>query len=189
MLNLVVVTTPTEEPITLAQAKEHLRVDGTDEDALIGTYISAARLKCEELSRRAFVTQTLALVLDCWPDESIVKLPRPPLISLTSVIYKDSTGTPTTWGSSNYVIDTFSTPGRLALASGMSWPGVTLYPIGGVKITYQAGYGAASAVPEIYKQAVKLLTAFYYENREQLDEIPKGIRDMLLSDRGWYFNG
>lgn len=185
MWSLVVVTPPAEEPITLAEAKAHLRVDGTDEDTLIGSYITAARLKCEEISRRAFVTQTLAMVMDCWPETNIIELVRPPLISLTSVIYKDSAGAPTTWPSSNYVIDTVSIPGRLALASNAMWPGVTLYPIGGLKVTYQAGYGLSAAVPELYKQAVKLLTAYYYENREQLDDIPRGIINLLRADRWW----
>jgi uncharacterized phiE125 gp8 family phage protein len=190
-MNLIVVTPPTEELLSAAEAKLQSRVDGSTEDTLIATYIKAAREKCEEIARRAFVTQTLALVLDEWPTGSSIKLPRPPLISVTSVTYKLADGTEQEF--SDFVIDTASEPGRLALADGASWPSDSLYPIGAIRIEFQAGYGAAELVPQIYKMAVQLLAAHWYENREATTpnalgsvEVPFGVSALLTGDRGWY---
>lgn len=190
-MNLIVVTPPAEEILSAAEAKLQSRVDGSTEDTLITTYLKAAREKCEEIARRAFVTQTLALVLDEWPDKGVIKLPRPPLISVTSVAYKKADGTEVAF--TNFVVDTSSEPGRLALADGFTWPNDALYPIGAIKITYQAGFGAASAVPKIYKIATQLLAAHWYENREATVpnalgsvEIPFGVTALLTGDRGWY---
>lgn len=193
-MNLIVVTPPEEEPATVAETKGQVRSDasvGSTEDALISTYIAAAREKCEEISRRAFVTQTLALVLDAWPEENTIKIPRPPLIEVESVTYKLADGSEQEF--TDFVIDTASEPGRLALAHGASWPDDDLYPIGAIRIEFQAGYGAAAAVPQIYKMAVQLLAAHWYENREATTpnalgsvEIPFGVTALLTGDRGWY---
>lgn len=63
------VTAPGVEPVTLAEAKVHLRVDMTmtDDDLLIGNLITAARVHAENVCRRAFVTQQYALYLDAFP--------------------------------------------------------------------------------------------------------------------------
>src|SRR5690242_18545156 len=104
-MNIKVITPPTSEPITLEEAKLHLRVDGVDDDTLITMLITAAREEVERLSFHALMTQTLELILDVWPyDKSVfpgwpygkIKIPRPPLQSVTSLTYKDSTGATTT---------------------------------------------------------------------------------------------
>jgi len=191
-MNLIVVTPPATELHELAFAKLQMRVDADAEDALISAYLVAAREKAEEISRRAFVTQTLALVLDSFPDEPIIKLPRPPLASVVSITYKLPDGTEESF--TDFVIDTASEPGRLALADGASYPSDDLYPVGAVKITYTAGYSDDAAdVPEIYKQAVLMIAADWYENREATvpnsigsAEIVYGARALLKGDKGWY---
>jgi uncharacterized phiE125 gp8 family phage protein len=186
MLNYQVVTPPTEEPVSLTTAKLHLRVDGSTDDALIGAYIVAAREKAEGLARRAFVTQTLRATLDAWPVERTISLPRPPLQSVSSIKYIDANGAEQTLGAGDYVIDTGSEPGRLSFKSSFAWPGSSLKEIGAIGITFVAGYGAAAAVPELYKQAILLILAFWYENRE-IGDVPAGIRDMLVSERVVWF--
>lgn len=190
-MNLQVVTPPVSEPIDLATAKLQTRVDGTTDDALLNAYITAAREKCEEIARRAFATQTLRLTLDAWPNERIIRLPRPPLQSVSAVAYTDNAGITHTLSSSQYVVDTDSEPGRIALKSGASWPGDTLREIGGIKITYLAGYATGNLLPKIYTAAMLLLIAHLYENREAgaeiaLEEIPFGVNALLGGDRGWY---
>jgi uncharacterized phiE125 gp8 family phage protein len=185
-MNLTVVTPPVSEPVSLATAKLQVRVDGSVEDTILGLYLSAARERCEEISRRAFAAQTLRLTLDEWPDEREIKLPRPPLQSVTSVKYTDSGGVEHTF--TDYVVDTDSEPGRIALNDDASWPSDDLRPVGGIKITYVAGY---SDLPKRYQAAVLLLMAHLYENREattdaSLSEIPLGVSALLLSDKGWY---
>jgi uncharacterized phiE125 gp8 family phage protein len=186
------ITDATEEPITLDEAKDHLRVDGTDEDALIMAYVKAARRQCELISRRAFVTQTWELALECWPDWYWIGLPYPPLQSVVSVKYIDSVGVEMTMAGTDYVLDTYHEPGRVVLGHGKIWPSVTLRPGPSVIIRYVAGYGLPVAVPETYKQAIKILVGHYYENREAVviqagamaTKVPLAVEALLMIDRG-----
>ena len=94
---------PAVEPVTLFETKAQLRVDTDDEDVLLAAMIRAARVRCEQYTRRAFVTQTIRYTLDCLPEfdsdwltseRSIwadVELPRPPFQSLVAVTYATDT--------------------------------------------------------------------------------------------------
>ncbi|MGE5553301.1 MAG: head-tail connector protein [Betaproteobacteria bacterium] len=186
---LVLITPPDVEPVTLQEAKAHLRIDGTEEDALITALITAAREYCEACQSRAYLEQTWELVLDAFPKEAYIELPRPPLRSIVSVKYIDKDGAETTWDPTNYVVDTASQPGRLVLAYGKTWPAVTLRPAG-VRVQYKAGYGtAASAVPARVRQAMLLLIGHWYEHRETVNignivtEIPMAAEALLWQDR------
>ena len=102
----------------------------------------------------------------------------PPLSSVTSIKYYDTDETVATFSSSNYIVDTHSEPGRIELQYSEVWPSTVLRPINGVEIIFVAGYGAASAVPDVIKHAIKILIAHCYENRElviQTGAVPKGI--------------
>jgi uncharacterized phiE125 gp8 family phage protein len=164
--DVAVITAPTEEPITTAEAKLHLRVDHAADDALIASMITAARQRVENATWRALVTQTLELTLDAWPSGNKIDLPRPPLASVTSVTYTDSDGTATVWSSSLYQVITQGTPGRIVPAYGEAWPTATLRAANGIAVRYVAGYGAAAAVPALLKAAMLLLIGNWYENRE-----------------------
>jgi uncharacterized phiE125 gp8 family phage protein len=188
-MDLQVFTQPSEEPVSLAEAKNQARIDASGEDALVALYISAARQKCEEIARRALVTQTLKLSLDAWPAQENFFLPRPPLIGVTSIVYTDVDGVSRTF--SDYVVNTIKEPGCITLKRGYAWPSVTLRESGGIVVTYQAGYGSATAVPHKYKAAILLLVAHLYEHREAametvLQEIPMGVMALAGGDRGWY---
>lgn len=182
---------PASEPVSLTEAKLHLRVEVSDDDALIAALITAAREYVEESARRALVTQTWRLSLSGWPGGNSIELSRPPLQSVTSIIYKDSAGASTTWAAANYLVDTDSEPGRVVLAYGASWPSVTLYPSNPIQITYVAGYGAASAVPQRLRQAVLLLVGHWYENRESTisgtiaRDIPLGLDSLIWLNRAY----
>lgn len=183
---------PIEEPITLDDAKDHLRVDGTDEDALIMAYIKAARRQCELVARRAMVTQTWELALEAWPAGCYIQLPYPPLQSVTSVTYVDSAGVSAVMSSADYLVDTYRQPGRVSLGYNKSWPSVTLRPGPSIVVRYVVGYGAPKDVPETYKQAIKLLVGHYYENREAVviqagamaTQVPMAVDALLMTDRG-----
>ena len=189
---LSVVTAPSVEPVTLAEAKAHLRVDGTDEDTVISGLIVAAREVCEPKARRAFVTQTLKMSFDEWPEDDYFRLLRPPLASVTHVKYYDSAGVLQTMSASDYVVDVAVQPGRVYLEYGKSWPTATLRPGLPIEITYVAGYGAAAAVPQRYKQAICLLVGHWYENREQVVvapgssavQVPFAVMTLLTTGRG-----
>lgn len=187
------ITAPTAEPLTLAEAKEHLRIDAdiTVDDNYISTVlIPAAREYCEGFQNRAYIAQTWELWLDAWPDKDYIKILRPPLQSITSVKYYGTDNTEYTMATADYFVDTKSEPGRLVLAYGKSWPSTTLRPTNGVCITFKAGYGdAASTVPKAVGQAMRLLLGYWFENREAVafgvvsKEIEFSVHNLLWLDR------
>ena len=160
MMAVKVITKPTVEPVSLEQAKAHLRVDTTDQDDLIEALITAARQRIEDETGRALITQTLEIAMDYFvepPDlrfvtlpyitpAKAIALPRPPLQSLKRISYydgdgnevmlHDEVGSPTVI--SDLVVDTYSQPGRLVPASGGSWP-ATQDRANAVVIRYVAG--------------------------------------------------
>jgi len=164
---LVQTSPPAVEPLTLDEAKNHLRVDDSADDALITAQIKAAGRHVEDHTGRQLITATWRLTLDRWPRSSEISLPRPPLISVTSVVFERADGTQGTMDSADYFPDADSEPGRLILAEGASWPGDTLRRAAAVKVTYVAGYGPARTdVPEPVRVAMKTLIGSMYENRE-----------------------
>ncbi len=149
-----VTISPTHEPVSLEQAKQHLRLDGTgtEHDLLLRSMLESARSWCEEYSGRAFLWQTIAAKCDSLT-ESIITLPRPPLKSITSIKYYDSGGTEQTCASTVYSADVTSEPGKLVLGYDQTWPSVRGYHHD-VTISYIAGHavswtrsGANLAVP------------------------------------------
>jgi len=187
---LEIVTPPSEEPITVQEAKDHLRVDIIDDDALIALYITAAREWCEAFLRRAMITQTFDLTLDQWPCKNQIQLPRPPLQSVTSVTYIDQDNVSYTFDSTDYYVVTGS-PGRLVLNNNASWPSETLRDVAGITIRFVAGYGLAASVPELFKSAIKLMVGDLYENREStivgqglsVTTAPFGVKSLLMPQR------
>lgn len=184
----VVVTAATETVVSLAEAKEHLRVDITDDDVLINNIIGAATRFCEGVSWKSFVNKTLDWTLDTWP-ASVFHVPVGPLVSVTSITYTDEDGDSDTVSSDDYIVDTAY--GRIALKATASWPAVTLQRIAGVRIRYVAGYGSRSGVPDEFKQAVLLVTGDWYENRENMlvgvtsNRIAISVQDLLQLRRGF----
>lgn len=182
-LTLSVTTAPTVEPLGLTEAKAHLRVDNDDENALIESLIETAREQVENDTRRALMTQTLRLNLDAFPcDTDTIQLPRPPLVSVSSITYVDSAGTTQTWASSNYIVDAASEPGRVVLAYNASWP-TARAQANAIAINYVAGWTAAT-LPAAAKRLVALWVAHLFELREPVNvgnivnEIPLAIKTL-----------
>ena len=188
---LTIVTTPTIEPVTLTEARQHLRIDALDEDDLILSFIKAATKYSENTQNRAYMDQTWDLTLDIFPNGDIINIPLPPLQSVSSVTYYGTGGTSNTLTASTYVVDINSEPGRLSLAYNEVWPNETLRPVNGVVVRFVAGYGSAtSAVPNMAKQAIKLMVGHMFEHREnaeikKLEKIPDGVFDLLAFERMW----
>ncbi|MBS0207512.1 MAG: phage head-tail connector protein [Planctomycetes bacterium] len=190
---LQLVTPPAVEPVTLAEAKDWARVEITDDDALITSLIVAARRYVEAHLKRALITQTWKLTADQFPvlgqQWTLVgpelRLPLPPLQSVTSIVYEASDGTPITLDPSTYIVDTISQPGRITPAYSQSWPAARPVP-GSVQIAYVAGYGDASAVPDSIKTAIKLLVAHWYKNREAVGDagapVPLAVENLLAAE-------
>lgn len=173
---LRLITAPTVFPVTLAEAKAHLRVDHSTDDDLINLYIEASTAYCdgpEGFLGRAIVTQTWELVIDEFPDNEI-KIPLPPLQSVTSVTYDDADGTEQVVSSSDYTVDAVSEPGWVIPESDGSWPD-TFEGINAVRIRFVAGYAPTSDsppdlrgnIPHSIKAAILLLVGSQYAHREE----------------------
>jgi uncharacterized phiE125 gp8 family phage protein len=167
---LSLVTGPSVEPVTLAEAKVHLRQDVADEDALITTLITAARQWTETFTHRALITQTWDLKLDDFPcDDADLELPLAPVASVTSISYVDTTGATQTWSASSYQTDLPTGPqaqrGRIAPAYAQYYP-VPRSQLNAVTVRFVAGYGATGAtVPESIRAAIKLMVGHWFERR------------------------
>ena len=161
-------TAPATEPITLDEAKEHLKVYCTADDDYITALIKAARIYAETFQNRSYITQTLELRMDCFP-QFIIELMRPPSISVTSIKYIDSNGDTQTLDASKYTTDFNSYVARITPSYNETWP-TTRAVMDAVTVEYIAGYGSASDVPETIKQAILLLITNWYVNREPVIE-------------------
>ena len=163
-MRLKLKTAPTVEPVTLEEAKLHLKVDSGDDNALITALITTARELAERETKRAFITQTWEMILDVAPH--IIEIPKPPLQSAgISIKVLDSVGEESLVDPDNYMIDASQNSyGRIMPILGSTWP----YHRGFASfiVEFKAGYGnAATDVPEALKQAILMVLGHLYENR------------------------
>ena len=225
---------PAKEPVTLTEAKAHLRIEQEidDEDDYVTALITAAREQVEIYCNRALITQTVQLKTDRFPGfgagdrqfapyadfgipspgygspgynemffrAGIFLLPLPPTQSVASVKYLDRDGVLQTIDPSEYVLDEFNEPARLAPMPGFTWPLSRVAVLGpvinAVTVEFKAGYGdTADTVPETLKLAMKIIIGHLYENREavltgtraQAIEIPFSARALMQSKRVFSF--
>lgn len=179
-MRLVVVTPPAAEPLTLAEAKEHLRVeaDFTRDDDVISRQLTTARIKVESLARQSLVTTTYDLYLDGWPCGRTIDFPVGPLVSVSTVVYLDADDAEQTLSSSAYRVST-GLPGSLSLKRSESWPTAPVQS-DAIRVRFVAGYGAAAAVPTNLKDAILLVLANLYENRGESDAaLSRTVRDLV----------
>lgn len=160
---LKLIAPPSEEPVSLAEARAQCRIDGADEDGLLAALIMAAREQAEHATGRAFVTQTWELVQDAFPPAFVLR--RPPIISLVSVKFLDLSGALQTLDPADTLLDLDSEPGYLVPAYGKTWPESCPIP-NAVRVRYTCGYGAAASVPQSLKQWMLLAIATAYAQRE-----------------------
>lgn len=185
-MGLVLITAPAVEPVTTAELKAHCRIDSSAEDTYLDTLIATARGAAELFTGRAFINQTWELSMDIEPGLPVLRLPFPPLSSVTSFKWYDEDDVETTFAVTNYRVDTSDHQGgRIALRESHTWP-TNLRYTNGIVIRFVAGYGSAAAsVPEPLRHAVKLLAAHWYENREPVNvgnivtDIPFMVQHLL----------
>ncbi|MDX2155138.1 MAG: head-tail connector protein [Hyphomicrobiaceae bacterium] len=173
-MSLVMTSGPALEPVSLAEAKAHLRVDGTAEDALIQSLVITSRLHIEAALGLALVTQGWSYFLDRWPKSGRIVMPLRPIAAIAHVRLWDADGASRTLDPADFFLDGQGYPPRLAPFAGtaLAAPG---RPVNGVEIAFTAGFGAAPAdVPATIRHALLLLVAHWYENREPV-EIGSGI--------------
>jgi len=159
MMKYAVSTPVATEPVTLADARLHLRIntgDTSEDAAIITPLITAAREYCENVTGRALAAQTIK----AYPERfhRTLQLPREPIVSVSAVAYTDEDGVTTTMSASNYIVDTVG--GSIAFKEIPNFCPRVANPI---EITYSAGY---TALPKAIRQAMLLLVGHWYENRE-----------------------
>lgn len=186
-MNLVLVTPPSLEPVTLTDVKIHCDIVRTDQDAMLTTFIAAARKVAELLQRRALLTSTWEVSFEACDVRSVVRLPKAPLQSVVSITYRDQAGSLQTLDSSAYEVVT-GTPGRVYARDGAGWPAFASEP-GAMTVRFVAGYATPDDVPASTKLGMLLLIGHWYEHREAaselqgVGEIPWGARALFDGDR------
>lgn len=149
-----VLTPPASEPVTLDEAKAHLRIDGTAEDAYVGSLISAARSHIETACWRAIMPQTWR---GTFPSFSAVRLSGGNVREIIEITYYDAANTLQTLEDFYAVLSEPST-----IQPKDPWPDT--YPrIDAVTVDLAVGY---TQVPEAIKQAVLLLVGHWFNHRE-----------------------
>lgn len=188
---LIRIAEPSIEPVSLLEAKNHLRIDAdmTSDDALIGLYISAARIYAENYTSRSFILQKWRLILDSFPGPSMIGVPfgvpyslpghailleRAPFINLDSIEYTGMDGQQYTMPATDYKAELSGGIGRITPVFGKIWP-IPMPQIGAVIVNYTAGYGdAADDVPAGIRQWILVRINSMYENREEVALLNRG---------------
>lgn len=178
-MSLQLNTPPTAEPVALAEAKAHLKLDTADEDDLVTALIAAARARAEWHTGRALLTQAWTLWLDAWPRDGI-EIPLPPLQGVTRLTVYAPDDTPRTLDPSAYQVDASSAPARLRLKENVS-PPTDLRALNAVELVFTAGYGAAAAVPAPIRQAILQIVADLHTNRGDADAVVSNAAQALLA--------
>jgi len=184
-MSLVRVTAPTDLPVTLAEAKLHLRVDHADDDALITALIEAATGVAESRLNRALLPQTWERVLDDFPDGAI-RLGMPPVTSVASVKYlRAADGVEVTIDAAQYSLKNAVLPGWVEPGYQLDWPTDVRRVADAVRVRFAAGYANAATVPREIRQWILLTIGAMYANREALSdgrtaELPSRFVDGLI---------
>jgi uncharacterized phiE125 gp8 family phage protein len=182
---LIPTSPPAIEPVSLAEAKLHLRIDHADEDALVQSLIQAARAHLELVLSRAFITQGWRYLRDAWPEARELRLPLSPVQSVASVIVHAADGSTATLDPASLVLDGADSQSRLVLAASAARP-MPGRAANGLEINFTAGHGAAAAdVPAALRHAILLLVAHWYESRMPVEvgspaePLPMMVADLI----------
>jgi len=175
IFNQKVVTPPSVEPVSLEEVKAFNRIDSNDEDILITNFIEGSRQKLEDYLGKALIKQLISVTFDEWVTE-VIELPRPPLISVVSIVTIDEDSIETIYASSNYFVSPETN--QVVIKQSCSWP-VADRNCAGYRIYYYAGYGETpKSVPSKVRLAIMEWSALWYETRI-MDDIPESVKARL----------
>lgn len=189
-----IITPPASLPVSVAEAKSFLNVEGTADDTLIEAFINAASDAVRQYCKRSIVAETLELRLDGFPrynsdrldrlgsgvhvvsvpfiegQPNVIDLPFGPVASITSITTYARDNTSAVFSSANYGYDV----SRVYLYEGSTWPS-DLRRVDAVAIRYVSG---TTPIPQAILQAIKVHVAAMYECREGC-EMPAACKAML----------
>lgn len=169
MYGLVINTAPAKAPLEIADVRHQCGIAaGVDtHDAMLQALIEAAKEYVERVTGRQLINATWDLILDHFPYSAApLYLPKNPVSSVTSITYLDTDGASQTWSSANYRVATSKEPATVSLAYAASYP--STYAVEScVTVRFVAGYGTTvPSVPYAIRQAMLMLIAHWFENRE-----------------------
>jgi uncharacterized phiE125 gp8 family phage protein len=179
----ILLSPPASEPISLAEAKHFLRVEHEADDELIAALAAAARSVVELATRRVLIAQSWRITLDCWPASGRIASPVNPLISLAAMRVRREDETFSTIDPVAFTLDTASVPAVIAFdRANMREP---VRSLAGIELDVEAGYGTAADVPAPLVQAIRLLLAQSYEQRDQVrpDALPETVANLVAPFR------
>ena len=174
---------PVGEPLTLADARAHLRIDDTADDAMIADLITTVRDHLERTTGLVLIARTFRLYLDAWPEGRVLEIGRGPIVSIETITGYDALGAPFEADMTGFVLDGTALPARLSLPVGLE----TARAVNGVEIDFTAGFGTTGTeVPASLKRALLLHLALLYAYRgavspgDQPADVPAGY-DRLVA--------
>ena len=178
MMSMQLITEPASEPVTLDEAKLFLRIDTTDDDALLASLITASRRLIEQTTRKCLLQQTWRFGVDRWPVTSLLRLPLAPLMSLSMVTVMDGTGNRLAQNLANFQINPTSVPPTI---QAKPLPPISMACEGGIQVDAVFGYGTtAASVPQPLRVAVLMVLAQFYETRGQGDfALPASVQTLI----------
>lgn len=171
---LKAVGTVQTEPIDLATARLHLRLDtegsppSHPDDSLVESLITVARESVENFTELTVAVNDFQLKLDEFPVD-VINLGTWPVNSITSITYVDGNGATQTLSAGDYALDNFSKPAQISLTYGKTWPQVRAQ-VNAVTVAFEAGFNGDTSpiqneMPKALKQAMLLTITDLYENR------------------------
>ncbi|MBZ0259077.1 MAG: head-tail connector protein [Hyphomicrobiales bacterium] len=168
---------PATEPVSLSEAKAHLRVTHNDDDAYIATLIKTARQTIESQTGLGLVSQSWSVFLDDWPESGVIELPLAPVLDIADIKVYGDDDTFATIDPAHYYEDKVSRPARIILRGSRSWvaPGRVA---NGIEILLTIGF---TSVPEPLREAILQLVGHWHETRgdEAADEKPLGLGQLI----------
>lgn len=164
-MSAILTTPPAQEPVTLAEAKQHLKIETALEDDLINRLITTARQHVEKHIDKVLIEQPWLVYFDDWPGSGEIKLPVAPITAIIDLRTYSDDDIAIIIDPSHYYVDMAGAPQKLVLRGSRIWlkPGRIA---NGIEIEVTAGYGpTAASVPAPLQTAMLLLIAHWYENR------------------------
>lgn len=189
---------PPVEPVEVreVQASERIDADLVEDEEVLQGYIVAARMFVEGYTNRALVEQTWTMKLADWPcadGRRRIDLPKPPLLSVTSIAYVDTAGVTQTLAADQYSVHADAWGAYIVEAYGATWPSVRCQD-DAITVVFLAGYAHTGTgdtlnyranVPAILKTAVKRHARGQYEKLKPDDReaLEQEIRNLLQLHR------
>lgn len=168
---IITITGPVEPPVSLEEAKGHLRVTHSRDDVKITSLVIGVTEFIQNWLNLRLVTQTLKVTFDAFPCGRELTLPVGPVSQIVDVKYYDSAGTLQTF--TEYVDSLTRMPPAVFLDPGAAvWPVTQMFRPDVVQVNLIAGYGFAYYVPTPLKMGILSLVAHFYENRQDIAATP-----------------